>query len=211
MTWAGRLVRELSVRRFADFLLFGVTSAELALLFVLTPTFTAVDWIYVAQHLVVLGIALTRRPPAARDHSILSSSAVAVTYAYPYAQVAYLRWTPGEPGSLEGGLVLVMIGTSLSFVSLLSLGRRFGVRPAMRGLATKGPYRLVRHPLYLSYLLSDVGLNLQEWNVGTALMVTVGWASLVYRILAEERVLSHHPGWRAYAGQVRYRLFPSLW
>jgi hypothetical protein len=76
-------------RRFADFLLFGVTSVELALLFVLTPTFTAVDWIYVMQHLLVLGIALTRPPPATRDRSLFSSTAVAVTYAYPYAQVVY--------------------------------------------------------------------------------------------------------------------------
>ena len=53
----------ISGRRFADFLLFGVTSTELAILLVLTPTFTITDWIYVLQHIVVLGIALTRRPP----------------------------------------------------------------------------------------------------------------------------------------------------
>src|SRR5262245_57346478 len=49
-----------SARTFADFLLFGITSAELVLLARLTPTFTLVDWIYVSQHLLVLGIALTR-------------------------------------------------------------------------------------------------------------------------------------------------------
>ena len=40
----------LSRRRFGDFLLFGVTSVELAILFILTPTFTIVDWIYISQH-----------------------------------------------------------------------------------------------------------------------------------------------------------------
>jgi len=59
------LITKISGRRFADFLLFGVTSAELALLFILTPAFTITDWIYVLQHLIVLGIALTRRPPKA--------------------------------------------------------------------------------------------------------------------------------------------------
>ncbi len=43
-----------SGRRIGDFLLFGVTSAELTLLIFLTPTFTFVDWIYVLQHVMVL-------------------------------------------------------------------------------------------------------------------------------------------------------------
>jgi len=50
-------VSGISGRRPGDFLLFGVTAAELALLLNLTPTFTAVDWIYVLQHLLVLLIA----------------------------------------------------------------------------------------------------------------------------------------------------------
>ena len=211
MTLIRRHIFDTSGRTFADFLLFGVTSAELALLFVLTPTFTPVDWIYVAQHLLVLGIALTRRPPAVQDRSLLSSAAVAVTYAYPYAQVVYLRWMPGDPGWPAGGLVLVTLAACLSLASLLSLGRWFGIRPALRGLATRGPYRLVRHPMYLAYVLGDVGYNLQEWNVGTALLVMAGWASLLYRIHAEERVLSQHAGWPAYVALVRYRLLPGLW
>src|SRR5574340_946963 len=117
-------------RRVGDFMLFGVTSAELALLFFLTPTFTFVDWIYVSQHLLVLGIALTRHPPEAYNHSIPSSAAVVVAYAYPYVQVAYLRWVPGEPAWPAGGLFLVTLAACLSLVSLLSLGRRFGVFPA---------------------------------------------------------------------------------
>lgn len=201
----------ISRRRLGDFLLFGVTSAELVLLFFLTPTFTIADWIYVSQHLLVLGIALTRRPPEARDHSVYSSIAVVVAYAYPYAQVAYLRWVSGNPAWPAGGLVLVILAACLSLASLLSLGRRFGVWPALRGLATKGPYRLVRHPMYLAYLLSDIGYNFQEWNPGTVLMVMVGWASLIYRIRAEERILSQDRGWSTYLASVRYRLLPGIW
>jgi len=198
-------------RKFADFLLFGVTLTELAVLFPLTPTFTFVDWIYVSQHLLVLAIALTRRPPQAQDHSVATSAAVVVAYAYPYAQVAYLRWIPGDPAWEAGGLVLVSLAACLSLASLLTLGRWFGVRPALRGLATAGPYRLVRHPMYLAYLIADIGYNLQEWNSGTALLVMAGWISLLYRIRAEERVLSGHAEWPGYAARVRYRLLPGLW
>src|SRR5437773_2907721 len=198
-------------RRLADLLLFCVTAAELVILFPLTPTFTIADWIYVLQHLVVLGIAISRPAPTARDYSIASSTAVIIAYAYPYAQVIYLRRSPGYVAWPEGGLALVTFAAGLSLVTLLTLGRLFGVRPAVRGLATSGPYRFVRHPMYLSYILGDIGYNLQEWNLVTLLLVLGGWASLVYRIHVEEQVLSQHAGWPTYVALVRYRLFPALW
>lgn len=205
------LVFERSVRTWADVVLFSVTSVELALLFVLTPAFTIVDGIYVVQHLLVLGIAFTRRPPVVQDRSLPAGAAVVVTYAYPYAQMICLRWMPGEPAWSSGGLVLVTLGACLSLASLVTLGRRFGVRPAWRSLATRGPYRLVRHPMYLAYMLADVGYNLEEWNAGTGLLVMAGWACLLYRIRVEERILSQDPAWPAYVASVRYRLVPGLW
>jgi protein-S-isoprenylcysteine O-methyltransferase Ste14 len=183
----------------------------LVVLFPLTPTFTIADWIYVLQHLVVLGVALTRPNPTAWDYSIASSTAVIIAYAYPYAQVIYLRESPGYAAWPGVGLALVTFAAGLSLVTLLTLGRLFGVRPAVRGLATSGPYRFVRHPMYLSYILADLGYNLEEWSFVTLLLVLVGWAALVYRIHAEERVLSQHSGWRGYAASVRSRLFPGLW
>ena len=198
-------------RRFADLLLFCVTSTELVILFLLTPTFTITDWIYVLQHFIVLVIALTRPQPKLWDYSIASSMAVGASYAYPYAQVIYLRWSPGDVASPTVGLVLVTLAAGLSFVSLLTMGRLFGVRPALRGLVTSGPYRFIRHPMYLSYMLADIGYNLQEWNFLTLLLVLVGWMSLVYRIYAEERMLSQHAEWPAYVALVRYRLFPGIW
>ena len=198
-------------RRFADLLLFCVTLAELVILFLLTPTFTLTDWIYVLQHLIVLGIALTRPRPQVRDYSLASSVAVGIAYVYPYAQVIYLRWSPGYVVSSTAGLVLVTLAAGLSLVSLLTIGKRFGIRPALRGLVTSGPYRFVRHPMYLSYVIGDIGYNLQEWNFVTLLLVLIGWMSLLYRIYAEERVLSQHAEWRAYVASVRYRLFPPLW
>lgn len=198
-------------RRFADVLLFGVTSAELCILVVLTPTFTIIDYIYVLQHALVLIIALTRPPPEVQDRSIRSNMAVAVDYMYPYAQVLYLRWAPGQPAWPEAGLILVILAAVLSLAGIVSLGKSFGVRPALRTLVTSGPYRIVRHPLYLSYFIADVGYNLQEWNFGTVLFVAAGWSSLLYRIRAEERVLSHDAEWKNYAASVRFKLLPWVW
>jgi protein-S-isoprenylcysteine O-methyltransferase Ste14 len=201
----------ISRRRFGDLFLFAFTVVELVLLVLLTPTFAIVDWIYVSGHLLVLGIALTRPSPEVRDLSMTSSIAVLVAYAYPYAQVVYLRWVPGNPAWPGVGLTLVMLGACLGFASLLRLGRWFGVWPAFRGLETRGPYRLVRHPMYLAYVLADIGYNLYEYNLGTVLLVIAGWSSLVYRIRAEERILSRDAGWSSYIAKVRYRILPGLW
>jgi len=198
-------------RRFADLLLFSVTLIELVLLFLITPTFSITDWIYVLQHLIVFVIAATRHRPKVWDYSIASSMAVGIAYVYPYAQVIWLRWSPGYPAWPGAGLVLVTLGACVSLVSLLTIRRLFGIRPALRGLVTGGPYRFIRHPIYLSYIVADIGYNLQEWNVVTLLLVLLGWMSLVYRIHAEERVLSQHGEWPAYVILVHYRLFPGIW
>jgi len=194
-----------------NLLLFSVTFGELAFLVHETPEFTLVDWIYISQHLLVLAIAFTRRQPVAQDHSLTASAAVVVSYAYPYAQIAFLSWFPGDEASADAGLILVTAAAYLSLASLLALRRSFGVRPALRSLVTEGPYRFVRHPIYLSYVIADIGYCLQEWNVGTVLLVFMGWGALVYRMRAEERVLSQDPGWQAYVTSVPRRLLPWPW
>jgi protein-S-isoprenylcysteine O-methyltransferase Ste14 len=197
--------------RRSNVLLFAVTLVELIILLRLTTTFTAVDWIYISQHVLVLGISLTRRFPVAQDQSWAALLAVAISYIYPYAQVIYLNSMDGYVAWPAGGLALVTLSAFLNLAALLSIGKRFGVRPALRGLAISGPYRLVRHPMYLSYFIADTGYLLQEWNVGTVLIAAAGWASLVYRIYAEERMLSLHSDWVAYVGRSPYRLVPGLW
>ena len=207
----GGNVVTVSSRRWSDALLFSVTAVELGILLMLTPALTLPDWIYVLQHVMVLVIALTRRSPAVSDHSFGVSAAVAVSYGYPYAQVIYLQRVPGTSLWADGGTVLIVFGALLSIVSLWTLGRRFGIRPALRGLTVHGTYGVVRHPMYLSYVLSDIGYNLQECNLGTAALVIAGWIAMIYRIESEERVMAHHPDWAGYTEAVRYRLLPGIW
>lgn len=211
MTLQRQHLAQIPPRSFSDLVLFAFTCAEFVALVLLTPQFDAVDWIYVLQNLLVLAIALTRRAPIIQDRSPPSAIAVAVSIAYPYAQVIVLTWTGGYEGWPASGFVLIGLAACLSLASLLSLGRYFGFRPALRGLATRGTYAFVRHPMYLAYFISDIGYELNEWNIGTILLVLLGWASLICRINAEEKVVSQSTAWSAYANAVRYRLFPGIW
>src|SRR5580765_235806 len=132
-----RRARAISPRAPGDILLLCVTSIELTALLVLSPILAVPDWIYVVQHVMVLAIALTRRVPTVEDHALGSSAAVAVAYGYPYAQVIYLQSIPGLSLWPAGGIVLITCGAVLSLASLLTLGRWFGIRPALRGLAVR--------------------------------------------------------------------------
>jgi len=198
-------------RRVADLLLICVTVTALGFLVLLTPALGIVGWLYVLQHLIVVGIAVTRPEPRIADYSLLSNIAVGIAYVCPYAQVICLYWWPGKATWPEGGLVLTTVAAAFSVVCLVAIGNRFGVRPALRGLVTRGPYRLVRHPLYLSYVIAAIGFNLRMSNPATLMLVLLGWVGMVYRIIAEERVLSGDRAWSAYVRLVRYRLLPGLW
>lgn len=111
----------------------------------------------------------------------------------------------------EGGVVLVTLAAICSVICLLTIRTRFGIRPALRGLVSRGPYKVVRHPLYLSYLIADIGYNLQLSNPISLFLALTGWSAMVYRIIVEERIVARDASWPAYACVVRYRLIPAIW
>jgi len=96
-------------------------------------------------------------------------------------------------------------------VSLLALGRSFGFLAADRGLKTRGPYAVVRHPVYASYLLIQSGYVLQSLSVRNIAIFALVSACNVGRALAEERLLTESAAYRAYRQHVRWRLIPYLW
>jgi len=112
---------------------------------------------------------------------------------------------------VQAGFWLQAGGLLLAIASLAALGRSFGLVAADRGLKTHGPYALVRHPVYASYLLIQSGYVLQSLSLRNAAVVAFATACNVGRVLAEERLLARSPAYRAYQQRVRWRLIPCLW
>jgi len=109
------------------------------------------------------------------------------------------------------GFVLQLAGLLLVIGSLVALGRSFGFVAADRGVVTRGPYAVIRHPVYASYLIIQVGYVTQavSWrNVVVLMFVT---ACNVGRVIAEEKVLSGSAAYRSYRQVVRFRYLPGLW
>ena len=120
---------------------------------------------------------------------------------------------PVEGGALVPAAVsstLMFAGLFLNIASKLFLNRSFGVVAANRGVKRGGPYRLVRHPMYLGYFTTQLGFLLSSFSVQNLLLYLVAWAFQLLRILEEERFLSRDPTYRAYQNKVRYRLIPGL-
>ena len=116
-----------------------------------------------------------------------------------------------ESAALPYGNLLLLVGFAISVSAQISLRRSFGIVAANRGVRTGGVYGLVRHPMYLGYFLGNLGfllLNPALWNVA---VYTVWTACQLYRVRAEERVLSGDSTYMAFANRVRYRLVPFVY
>ena len=83
--------------------------------------------------------------------------------------------------------------------------------PARPGVKTRGPYAVVRHPIYASYLLIQSGYLLQSVSVRNVLVLALASGCNIGRALAEERLLARSAAYRAYRQKVRWRLIPGLW
>lgn len=90
----------------------------------------------------------------------------------------------------------------------------FSIRPEPKRdgvLVTGGPYRYVRHPMYLAVLLTMLGFcagyaTPWRWFALAALAGVLG-----VKIVIEERAMAHHhPGYANYAERTK-RFIPFVW
>ncbi len=89
----------------------------------------------------------------------------------------------------------------------VSLGTSFGLRPVLREVKTDGPYRLVRHPLYCSYVVMDVAEVLGHPTFWNACIAVIGMGLLRWRAVEEERVLLVDAAYRTYRNRARGGFF----
>ena len=171
------------------------------------PWLVAGYWVLKTGVVGVFFLAVMRRPEPlrpSREPVAFAACALAILGAVA------LR-APGPDSStawLVAGEVVALASCGFLLASVLALGTCFGVLPEARGLVTRGPYRLVRHPVYLGELGACAGLVLgapSAWNL-TAAAVLLG-AQLVRMRLEERALETEFPEYAAYAAHTP-RLIP---
>ncbi len=117
---------------------------------------------------------------------------------------------PGIPGITIICSMIALTGFVIQIAAKLTLSRSFGMVAANRGIKVTGPYRIVRHPMYAGYFMTQVSfllINPSFWNLS---IYAVAFGFQLARILAEEQVLTRDATYRAFAANTRFRLFPGL-
>jgi protein-S-isoprenylcysteine O-methyltransferase Ste14 len=83
--------------------------------------------------------------------------------------------------------------------------------PQARSVVQTGPYRWVKHPLYLSEEIVMLGVVLQYLTPVTVLVLIVHIGVQVCRILYEEDLLRRNfPEYSSYEAS-RWRVIPYVW
>jgi protein-S-isoprenylcysteine O-methyltransferase Ste14 len=106
------------------------------------------------------------------------------------------------------GVALVLAGPAFSYWSAHTLGRHFDLDVEVHGgheIIDRGPYRIVRHPVYLGLAIHFIGACLATGNallIAGTLLIT--FPALYLRASAEEQLLreSLGPAYNAYARRV---------
>ncbi|HTB63156.1 MAG TPA: isoprenylcysteine carboxylmethyltransferase family protein, partial [Opitutales bacterium] len=127
----------------------------------------------------------------------LAASYYFVLYNYAYQQPAWLPTLPAwllknhAPENWQESLVIFSFvlgtaGIAFSVWGIISLGRSFGIFVAVRTVVLRGPYRIVRHPMYCGYIIGSLGMLAASCNIALAVLVPVQIALFAWRAKLEE-------------------------
>ena len=76
----------------------------------------------------------------------------------------------------------------------------------------RGPYAIVRHPLYAVSFFLCAGIPLALGSYWAFVPAALGAVTLVVRTMCEDRMLhAELDGYKDYARRVRHRLIPGVW
>jgi protein-S-isoprenylcysteine O-methyltransferase Ste14 len=168
-------------------------------------------WIWIVCALVMAVLSLMRAVPreARTDYqAVIATSAMMILplLMRPPARAASLSLT--TLGAV--GVIFQLAGLLLMQVAWLYLGRHFGLLPANRGVVVRGPFRLIRHPVYAAWLLTGSGTSMAAPSVRNFVLVALTIPFMVWRIVLEEELLGLDPQYLTYRQRVRWRLAPGI-
>jgi protein-S-isoprenylcysteine O-methyltransferase Ste14 len=166
------------------------------------------------SNIVFLGLLMTllviRRPPVRKARGIVPRVAAVFGLLAPIFVLA-LPKAKLTLATITFSSVMTLAGVVASIAICLWLGRSFSVFPQARALVTTGPYRLVRHPLYVAELTALFGCVWALEAPWSLVVMCVAIAAQLPRMHFEEQVLTEaFPSYRDYASRTA-RLVPGLY
>jgi protein-S-isoprenylcysteine O-methyltransferase Ste14 len=106
---------------------------------------------------------------------------------------------------------IMTAGVFINVSAKVALWRSFGLAPANRGVRAGGPYRFIRHPMYLGYVVTQAGFLLANPSIANLAIYPLAWTAQLLRIREEEKFLLEDDTYRELAQRVRFRLIPGVY
>lgn len=85
---------------------------------------------------------------------------------------------------------VMFFGSSLSFWGIISLGKSFSITPAKRTIVRDGPFRYIKHPIYVGYFISEAIIVFSFPSLLNLLLFSLTVFLYIKRSKWEEIVLS---------------------
>jgi protein-S-isoprenylcysteine O-methyltransferase Ste14 len=161
------------------------------------------------------------REPAQRWDAALSSAGF--LFLFPFMllvtglDAGRYHWSPPLP-VLARGAALVFFALGQGVALWAARANRFFVKfvriQPERGhrVVRHGPYAYIRHPGYAGSLVAQLAMPVMLGSLWGLVPAAIGTVLFAVRTRLEDAFLhAELPGYREYAGQVRWRLLPGLW
>lgn len=159
---------------------------------------------------LIVFVIIVRLRPVAKSAGIVPRAIALIGTCMP----SFMTLLPRNPDSVAvntASLLMVAVGFALAVYAFSYLNRSASIMPEARRLVTGGPYRWLRHPVYLFEEIGVIGLALPFASLWALLWLLVHAACQLQRMKAEERVLrSAFPEYDDYARRTP-RLIPGLY
>ena len=160
--------------------------------------------------ILIIGLLFARTPPRSSAKG-LTPRVMAVLGTYMMVGLLLLPRRDLSGVALVISTVFILGGMAFAVYALLYLGRSVSVMAEARHLVTGGPYRLIRHPLYLGEGLASVGAVIQFFSPWALLLLAALIACQLYRMHREEQVLAGtFPEYADYKSAT-WRILPGLY
>lgn len=211
--WAGKL----GMAGLCGFLCLGAL-ARFATILAATTGLDALDIARLAAatcqtvfYVLVAWFTLIRRPAVKRARGI-QPRATALLGTLSVFAFAFLPPASGLPLAWHiVATALLLASAALASAVVTRLGRSLTVMAEARRLVTSGPYRFVRHPLYVVEELAALAGFIEAFSLWAGLLLAVQVALQLGRICNEEAVLeAAFPEYRHYKAATA-GLIPGVW